>query len=36
MLSKVLFKNITKMSGQNKLLVFSSRHFSELLNWETD
>lgn len=37
MLSKALFKNFaTNIQSKNKLLVFSSRHFAELVNWETE
>lgn len=37
MLSKGVFKTFaTKMSSQNKILVFGTRRFGELVNWETD
>lgn len=37
MLSKTLFKSMTsKMSASNKIIVFGTRRFAELTNWNTD
>ena len=30
------FASALKLKGSQRLLVFSSRHFAELVNWETE